>query len=215
MKILSSPVEARGLFGAGGAPKADVSVIVPDNDVLGSALVHKVRNLRLLPGEEHHLTSNFCQTPQGQRFSILAYRRGNIFDVAGFITLSWSFEFVEEDSDDQDQEFILSISVESFIVDADLRGQGYGTALIEAALFWLDSILFDIDKLATPVGCDMKLTVLVTGDAVAAFPADAVEKFFRAADKNISRLPQKRSFLAFSRISLEADLTSGGNILPL
>ena len=90
--ILSSPVEARGLFGVNGSPKADVSVIVPGNDILGSALVHKVRNLQLAPGEEFHLTSNFCQAPKNKRFSILAYRRGNIFDVAGFITLSWSFQ---------------------------------------------------------------------------------------------------------------------------
>jgi hypothetical protein len=130
-----------------------LSLIIPDNQLLGGTLARRVYLMRCAKDEEYRPTSRFVQIAKPQRFSIFAAETGSLLRAAGYITLSWSLDLAQDtDPEAGPRDHVLTLRMEALFIDAELRGKDYDIALGSAAYFWLSSLLLDIDREARKRG---------------------------------------------------------------
>lgn len=224
LQLLSCPTTGARLFGARARSGSDIPLIVPDNDILGSVLARRVRRMMRLPSEDISLTANFCQAPRPDRFSIVAYHRETIKQVAAFATLSWRMEHdIDIDEDAEPDAYTLTVHVETLFVDARLRGEGYARALQDAAIFWSHNLLIDLDRKLRDRSFKpddeprdtCTLDVVLSADASASFDLEILRRFGSEMREGIQNITEKRNLSTFRRIELLADITHAGQSLEI
>lgn len=211
LKLLRNPTTAKQIYGITAEPDQSTSVIVPDNDILGSVLARRVRRMKQSDGENINLTQNFALAPTARRFSIVAYQRDSIFNVAGFATVSWSLDSDHEmegiELNDEIEEITLSIYLEALFIDNDYRDMGYAVALQDTIIFWAHSLVLDLDRKASKRNKPFNLSIILLGDASSSFSIKVIERYATQMQKGFQTLSQKTSLTCFKDIEFQVDIT--------
>lgn len=171
-----------------------LSLIIPDNQLLGGTLARRVRLMRCAEDEEYRPTSRFVQIARPGRFSIFAAESGSLLRAAGYITLSWSLDLEHETNPAAGpRDHVLTIKIEALFIDAPLRGRGYSAALASAGYFWLSSILLDIDREGRKCGGrSFPLKVRLGASKTYPFAVRALDDMGQTAQAQVEKLLKGR-----------------------